>query len=167
MDAILQHIASNGSSVGDLISGVFLIRTLEQAEKLSTMLAIHSPDPDRVAAGLWELMSNAIEHGNLGITCEEKATLLRKGIFRDEIERRLETAPYRDREVRVEFERGTGEIRYRIIDQGNGFDFETYLTAEFSLDLPNGRGIPIASRFSFDTMGYSGCGNCVEATVRL
>jgi len=129
------------------------------------MLACHCPDPTRTAPGIWELLSNAIEHGNLCISFDEKSKLLRDGTFQDEVERRLKLDPYRSRRVQVEFERRPTLIRIVITDGRDGFDVVQALKREFSLDLPNGRGISIASQFCFDTMHYRGKGNTVEATV--
>ena len=164
---IQKYIAANGSSIGELLSARFSIRTLAEAERLSTMLACHCPNPERTAPGIWELLANAIEHGNLGIPFEEKTRLLREGTFHSEVQRRLDLTPYRERRVLVEFDRGAASISIVITDQGDGFDFMTALETDWTIDLPNGRGIAIASRLSFDTLAYKGSGNCVEATISV
>ena len=49
---------------------------MEEAHILSLLLAENAcPDPGRGGVGLTELMVNAIEHGNLQITHEEKSRL--------------------------------------------------------------------------------------------
>jgi anti-sigma regulatory factor (Ser/Thr protein kinase) len=164
-EAIRAYMAANKPAIGRLVSGTFEIRTLDEAEKLSTMLALHYPDQNRVAAGIWELLSNAVEHGNLGIDFDEKARLLETGRYHEEIERRLGLAPWRDRVAVVVFRRTTRQIRLRVTDQGEGFDFNRFLSAEPPMDRPNGRGIAIAARLSFDRLAYRGCGTCVEAVV--
>lgn len=164
---IRRFILDNKSAVGRMVKATFLIKTLEEAENLATILAVQSPRPERVAAGIWELLSNAIEHGSLEISFEEKTALLLAGRFREEVEERLTIPPYRDRLVEVTFERTSTSVRYRICDEGKGFDHQTFINADMEHDLPNGRGIPIALRFGFDTVVYLGKGNCVEATVNL
>lgn len=164
---IRRFILDNKSAVGRMVKATFHIKTLEEAENLSTILALESPRPERVAAGIWELLSNAIEHGSLAIPFEEKTTLLLAGRFREEVEARLAIPPYCDRLVEVTFERTATSIRYRICDEGEGFDFQKFLNADIEHDLPNGRGISIALRFGFDSVVYIGKGNCVEATVNL
>src|SRR5258708_3286346 len=57
----------------------YQIRTLHEASELAHLLAAAHPDPDRVVVGLTELLVNAVEHGNLGITYREKADLLERG----------------------------------------------------------------------------------------
>ncbi len=167
MDAIQDYISSNGSVIGRVMSGVFSIRTLSEAEKLSTLLACHCPDPERTAPSIWELLSNAIEHGNLNISFDEKTSLLRAGTFHLEIERRLDADVYRQKRVRVSFERLQTSIRIVVTDEGKGFDFKKAMKKKFSLDLPNGRGITIAAKLSFDKLQYIGIGNEVEATIRI
>lgn len=166
-EAIKSYIHTNKPAVGRMVSSTFEIRTMDEAEKLSTMLATQFPDPDRVAAGIWELLSNAIEHGNLEFDCDDKTRLLFEGTFFDEVERRLVAAPYADRVALVEFRRTKTRISLRITDEGKGFDYAAFLDAEFNFDRPNGRGIAIAKRMAFDRLAYKGRGNVVEAWVRV
>lgn len=163
--SIQQYVTSHRSSVGRMLRGAFEIRTLEQAEKLSAMLATHCPDPEKVAVGIWELMSNAIEHGNLEIKLDEKTALLRRGAFADEVARRLSLPQYIDRQVLVEFERTKTAIHVRISDDGAGFEFADFLNAEGVAGRPNGLGIFIANKMCFDRLVYHGCGNQVEAFI--
>jgi phosphoserine phosphatase RsbU/P len=142
-------------------------RTLEEAEKLSTMLANNYPVPERVSTGVWELISNAIEHGNLEIDYAEKAELLQNGYFAAEMARRLSLPPYAPRVASIAFHRTKTMIRIRVSDEGPGFDFRKYLRATELSDGPNGRGILIASKFSFDKVVYHGKGNVVDAIIRL
>jgi len=161
--AVKGHAAAREPAIGRLVSGIFEFRTLAEAEKLSTLLAANYPDPDRVAVGIWELLSNAVEHGNLAIDFAEKSRLLRSGTYHAEIERRLARPPFGERVARVEFRRSRTRIRLSIVDEGQGFDFRAYLDADMPLDAPNGRGIAIASRLSFDRLTYRGAGNRVDA----
>jgi hypothetical protein len=47
------------------------------------------PEPRSAVYGLNELLINAVEHGNLGITYDEKIKLVVEGRLESEIERRL------------------------------------------------------------------------------
>ena len=47
------------------------------------------PDPEAVIIGLTELLVNAVEHGNLGITYEDKTALNAAGTWDTEVRRRL------------------------------------------------------------------------------
>lgn len=161
--ATKDHAAVREPAIGRLVSGIFEFRTLAEAEKLSALLAANYPDPDRVAVGIWELLCNAVEHGNLAIDFAEKSRLLRSGTYHAEIEHRLATSPFGKRVARVEFRRNRTRIRLSVLDEGQGFDFHAYLDADMPLDAPNGRGIAIASRLSFDRLTYRGTGNRVDA----
>jgi anti-sigma regulatory factor (Ser/Thr protein kinase) len=154
-------------AVGRLITAVFEIRTLQEAEKLAKMLSAYYPAPSRVASGIWELLSNAVEHGNLEISFEEKSSLLQSGAFANEVDRRSRLPEYSERTVRVEFARMAETIELTIVDQGRGFDFVRYMNTDQSTECPNGRGIIIASKVCFDALDYQGCGNRVTATVVL
>lgn len=70
-------------------AGHFEIQTMDEGQQLATLLASVCPGPDKVAIGLWELMLNAIEHGNLGITYQEKARLIEMDKWYEEVERRM------------------------------------------------------------------------------
>lgn len=166
-ETIQDYLTTHKSAVGRMMTGVFEIRTMAEAEKLSTMLATNYPSPERVASGIWELLSNGVEHGNLEIDFEHKAELLERGEFEAEIRRRLSTLPYSERRVRVSFEATENLIRLGVVDQGNGFDYNKVLEGELPTDKPNGRGICVARQISFDSVTYYGRGNEVEAIVRL
>ena len=165
--AIRDYLTLNTSVLGRMISSHFQIRTMDEAEKLATMLSGQFPEPQRVSTGVWELISNAIEHGNLKIDFEEKADLLQSGNYIEEIARRLRTEPYSLRLADVEFRRTRTMIRIRVSDQGAGFDFTKYFDDSRPLTGPNGRGIFIARKFSFDKVVYRGPGNVVDAIIRL
>jgi anti-sigma regulatory factor (Ser/Thr protein kinase) len=164
---IKEYVASHKSGIGRLVMGVFEIQTLQEAERLSTMLATHCPDPENVAVGIWELLSNAIEHGNLEISFDEKTKLLKSGTFANEVNRRIKLAQYAKRIVRVEFERTENAIRLTVLDEGRGFDFASFMKKDAIPERPNGRGIQIAAKTCFDRLTYRGCGNVVEAAIEL
>ena len=148
----------------------YQIRTLQEARDLAHALAEAHPDPDRVVIGLTELLVNAVEHGNLGITYEEKADLLERGAFDAEIERRLALPELAARRVRVTLRRDPEGIVTRIEDEGEGFDWHPYLDREPDSDRAldnNGHGIAIARGMSFDDLSYDGRGNVVVALVRI
>src|SRR5208283_674680 len=142
-------------------------RTLEEAERIAGMLAINYSSPEKVAVGIWELLSNAVEHGNLEISYDGKTKLLQSGEFLPEVQRRLLLRPYGGRVARVEFERSRERIRLRVSDEGPGFDFEHFLNADLPADRPNGRGISIARKMCLGRLTYQGRGNVVEVVTPL
>lgn len=144
----------------------FSCRTLSEARMLALQLATASGDPVRTLRGYSELLVNAVEHGNLGITYAEKNHLLREDCWCEEIDARLSRAPYAARRVQVALAKTDSAFVVTITDQGAGFNWQSYL--EFSderiFDL-NGRGIALSKATSFDRLEYLGCGNCVVASV--
>lgn len=151
-----------------LATARFSFTTPKQARDLAALLANVCPDAQRIVLGLSELMLNAVEHGNLGITYDEKTDLMSRQKMGEEIEARLQQAPYAGREAQISFERTAEEIRFVVRDQGEGFAWEEFL--ELSPERafhPHGRGIAMARKLSFSEISYRGCGNEVLAVLKL
>ncbi len=125
--------------------GVFRIRTMDEAELLAIHLASACGHAD-LSLAMRELLVNAVEHGNLAITYDEKGHLLQDGSLEEEYRRRLSLPEYRDRRVEVRLKREARAISISIHDEGNGFDFEKYQTIDKRrlFDL-HGRGVLVAS----------------------
>ena len=146
----------------------FNFRTLNEARMLAGALADFYPVPQRVLLGLSELLINAVEHGNLGISYEEKSVLLQEARWEDEIERRLAVPENAEKVASVLLEISPKEIRTTVTDCGEGFDWRKYLemSSERAFD-PNGRGIAMSRMMSFDFLEYLGKGNQVVSMVKL
>lgn len=149
-----------------LLAAEYVFATLDDVSCLVPVLAGLCPDPDRVAPGLSDLMVNAVEHGNLGISYREKSLLKWDGDWEAEIRRRLELPQFKDRVAKIRVECRTDSISFRIEDQGEGFDWQKFLdfAPERAFD-PNGRGIAMARLTSFSRLDYEGPGNIVTATL--
>lgn len=148
--------------------GKFSFKSIADGRKLAALLANACPNSERVVLGLTELMTNAVEHGNLCISYEEKSTLNATGKWENEVERRLESPLYKDKNVTIEFSRNDVEITFVIIDQGNGFDWEQYMEVCPSRAFDShGRGIAMANSISFNRIEYLEKGNKVSVTVPL
>ena len=165
---MLESVRRAEQPLSLLHAGVFRFRDLDQARTLSYCLAKACPDPERVVQGLQELLVNAIEHGNLGISYAEKGDLMMAGTWFDEIQRRLNLPRHRDLYAEVRFERSADALDFKIIDQGEGFNWQDYLdfSPERAFDL-HGRGIAMARSISFDQLEYLGSGNTVLARVLM
>lgn len=144
----------------------FSVRTLSEAENVSCLLASCFPKPERVVTGLMDLLVNAVEHGNLAITYEEKTRLLAEGTWQDEIARRLTMPDYADRKTDVIYQRKAEGWFVQITDQGQGFDWKRYWHINPSqATSSHGRGIARAKLLSFDRLIYNEVGNQVKAVV--
>jgi CheY-like chemotaxis protein len=150
-----------------LKNGCFELRTPEEGSKLSTLLGSICIGREHVIPGLWELILNAIEHGNLGIKYEEKSKLNEVDQWEIEVKRRLSLPEYASKTVFLQVERKGDEIHFIIQDQGSGFDWKKYMTLSTDRAFDNhGRGIAMANTLSFDRLEYQGCGNRVLAIVK-
>ncbi|MEM7352541.1 MAG: hypothetical protein AAF657_17205 [Acidobacteriota bacterium] len=152
------------SVAGLLGEGHFQIRTPEDADALASYLGAACRDSQQ-GVGFLELLRNAIEHGNLEITYEEKGALLKAGRFQEEIRHRLEISPYAERYAEVTFNSSPERIEIEITDRGPGFDFERYMImTPDRMFAPNGRGVLLAS-ICLD-IEYFAPGNRVRAVAK-
>ncbi len=117
-----------------------------------------------IEIGLSELVTNAIEHGNLNITFEEKSETLKNFTLEDLYSKRLKNKKLAGRKVTVEYAFSPEKCEWTITDEGNGFDPNSIPDplAEENLESLHGRGI-FFSRHLFDSVEYLGKGNIVHA----
>jgi len=146
----------------------FHFKTPNEAQTIAVILGFISPHPNKVSLGLFELMLNAIEHGNLGIGYAKKAVLLETGELQNEIQRRLALPENQDKSAKISLRRTEQLLEFKIQDQGKGFDASPYLCFDEGRALEkNGRGIMIANCYSFDELEFQNRGSTVIARVYL
>lgn len=165
----LQQKVRRGVECLTLMSEATLsIRTVDQARDVASVLVNTCPDPESVVIGLTELLVNAVEHGNLGITYDEKSALNASGTWEAEVQRRLALPENAQKRVELRMERTADELRFIIRDDGPGFEWRKYLEVHPQRAFDNhGRGIAIARAMSFDRVEYRGSGNEVVAVVSV
>ena len=163
----IDDLIKQSGSLTYLQSGTFHVRTLKEVYYFAVALANACAEPEKVVMGLIDLLVNAVEHGNLGISYAEKTHLQEIDQWEKEIDRRLSLPEYKDKFVEIQFERASEEIRITIKDQGNGFDWRQYEQMDPSRALSShGRGIAMARALNFDRVEYQGNGNTVLCIVR-
>ena len=147
--------------------GELHFRTLDEARAIAATMDSLCQEDTNAGAGLMELLVNAIEHGNLGITYKEKARLLLNGEWDAEVACRLQQAPWSSRYARLSFRRDGDTVEFTIADGGEGFDWQRYMKfdAGRAFDL-HGRGIAMANLMNFHSLEYRGSGNTVIARAR-
>ncbi|MBF0448564.1 MAG: response regulator [Magnetococcales bacterium] len=163
--AVIKKLNVHQATMQNMASGKFYFQTIEQAQDLATMISATSPqDPQTLLMGLVELLYNAIEHGNLGITYKEKSILLEQGEFQQEIKKRLHNPRYKKRRASLTFTRKKDKFHFFIQDEGAGFNWHQYLEINparvFHL---HGRGIAMCNKTVFQRLEYQGRGNEVLA----
>ncbi len=165
--ALRADLQTTLGSFSLLQKGVYNLRTLKEADILSTLLAKDCPNPGKVVNGVSELLINAVEHGNLSITYDEKSVLIENGELNAEVEQRLNMPEYSRKVVTLDFERKENEIRFLIKDEGDGFNWGPYLKFDPNRAFDtHGRGIAMSKEMSFDRLEYKGNGNEVLAVVK-
>ncbi len=112
---------------------------------------------------LREILINAIEHGNLGISFEEKSLETGRENYLHFLRSRQNDPDSRGKTITVEFRMDESKIAFLVRDEGHGFDVaaldEMRNLAESDM-LAHGRGITMA-RSAFDEVRYNRKGNTV------
>jgi DNA-binding response OmpR family regulator len=118
-----------------------------------------------VHIGIGEMITNAVEHGNLAISAAEKERALAEGRFAALVASRLAVPANAAKRVWIESRTGDGELRVTVRDEGAGFDWRALAAAEPGATLA-GRGVLLA-RFHFDEVGWNERGNEVTLVKRF
>ncbi|MDR1389115.1 MAG: ATP-binding protein [Treponema sp.] len=117
---------------------------------------------------LAELMVNAIEHGNCGISYDEKTKSLEEGVSSvDLIAEKCKDPVINARRINFLWEIKSDRSIFVIHDQGRGFDVKSHLKkiAEQDQYSLHGRGIMLAANFSQE-LKYNAKGNQVALIIR-
>lgn len=166
-ESLRFKINETNDSFAMMDKAFYSFRTLEEANCLATAMALTCPNPESVVLGIAELAINAIEHGNLGITYEDKTTLNELNTWSEEVRRRLALPENREKRATLEFSRIGKSVRFVIKDEGEGFDPGEFLQVKPERAFDNhGRGIAISKAIIFDRLEYRGKGNEVVAVIK-
>lgn len=119
-----------------------------------------------VSLALYEILTNALEHGNLGISYDEKTRHIADGTFLDLIKERSSRADLKDRQIRIQYTLGAHGATIDVIDEGAGFDVGEYerRIQNRSRDSYHGRGI-ILARNLVSRVIFRGRGNIVRLCI--
>lgn len=119
---------------------------------------------------LRELVINAIEHGNLNISFNEKTEAIMNDTYFEMIAQRRQDPRFSSRKVLIEYSLSPVKVVYRITDEGEGFDHQKLLQRdelEANLNLlAHGRGISLA-RNIFDSITFNAKGNQVTLVKKF
>lgn len=124
---------------------------------------INKKEMDLIRLAIREIIINAIEHGNLAITFEEKTREMDNDNYFNYLNERQKDPRFSERKVKVEYSADSEKIVYTIADEGRGFDYRLYLSDDPADDesmLMHGRGITLAKSI-FDEINYNETGNAV------
>ena len=116
---------------------------------------------------LMELLTNALEHGNCGITYEEKSEWLNKGgTILDLIDQKLRQPEFAERKIHIEYDIGKEQSTFTIKDDGEGFDWKSRLSDDVEgMVETHGRGIAL-SKSLVSGLRYNDKGNEVSFDIQ-
>jgi anti-sigma regulatory factor (Ser/Thr protein kinase)/FixJ family two-component response regulator len=123
----------------------------------------------RIDLALQEVLTNAYEHGNLGLSYEEKMSFCENETLEKELERRAVQARHEGKVIRVAALLDPDYFTVNVTDDGAGFDWRN---APNPLENPekllslHGRGLLIAHR-SFDKVEFNEAGNSITLTFKI
>ena len=115
------------------------------------------------------MLTNAYEHGNLGLTCAEKKDFCERGKLEEELEARAASAYAAGKKMYVRVEMSQAQFRFSVADEGKGFDWRVSpdpFSSPAALSNLNGRGLLIVKR-CFDEVIFNESGNEICAIKRL
>lgn len=139
------------------------------SQRISERIALHfsQSDLNALRTCFREILINAIEHGNLGVTFEEKTRAIEEGDYMEFLLARQRLPQYAAKRVRVSYVVNHRAFVMRVADDGDGFDHSAFLVRtksdESMLMLEHGRGIAMTIN-AFDAVEFNGKGN--QVTLR-
>ncbi|MFW5861252.1 MAG: ATP-binding protein [Spirochaetota bacterium] len=161
-DALLEYFISERQTFE---MGNYLTTAEELSHRLVRNVTkyLDSKETTMLRIALREMIINAIEHGNLGITYEEKTEATMEDDYLTFVAKRQQQPEYRNRKVSIEYQLKPQKVAYKISDEGEGFDHRSIIemTQDANqLQHAHGRGIMMASNV-FDEVTYNRKGNQV------
>ncbi|MCE9597266.1 MAG: ATP-binding protein, partial [Spirochaetia bacterium] len=153
-----HYLLSNSFQMGELLN-----------YSLTAGLESRVPEEEHmlVRLALREMMINAIEHGNLGITFAEKTAATQNNTLADLIQERLQNPHYATRKLHVKIDSDESRVQFTLRDEGEGFDHRAMVERARSANetdaLYHGRGLRFALSF-FNSVEYNERGNEVRLT---
>jgi len=136
--------------------------------RLTRNLARYMPQSEipMIRIAIREILINAIEHGNLNISFDEKTRALEDNAFIDLVHRLQKDPRLSARKVTIDYSLDDEKVVYRVSDEGEGFDYSEIFDRdpmnENKKMLAHGRGLVIAKN-EFDSIQFNENGNVVTA----
>ncbi len=134
--------------------------------QISLQLPCLLPEEDilNIKIGIEEMITNAVEHGNLGISFEDKSAAIQNGRFAELVAERMRDGERSRRRVFITSHLTPELFEVTVRDEGEGFNWRKLPeVAPENLLAFNGRGI-LLTRIYFDEVVFNEKGN--EVTLR-
>ena len=143
----------------------YRLTCVDEVYLLASSLASRLPNSAQYVTAIYELLLNALEHGNLGIGFETKSDLLRTGQWSEEIHRRLALSDSDACYVSISLTQHHNHYQLAIRDQGIGFNWRNHMMRAAEHSEIHGRGLSIALGAKFDRLFYNELGNEVTCVI--
>ncbi|ABZ93604.1 Conserved hypothetical protein [Leptospira biflexa serovar Patoc strain 'Patoc 1 (Ames)'] len=137
------------------------------SQKITAQLAkyLTTIEQTEVRSSVREIIINAVEHGNLNISFDEKSKALLEGNYLEFLQKRQEDPRYRNKKVKIEYSFSSEYVAFRITDEGKGFDHKKHMEKSIEemneAHVQHGRGI-LMTKSVFDRIEYNDKGNQVS-----
>lgn len=164
IDDVLLHFLKNESFIYTLDNYINNAEVMSQ--RLCRNLNRYLPPGEitSIRVALRESIVNAIEHGNLNLTFDEKTESQFNDTYHDLVRERQKNPVCKKRKVTVEYSFSRERVAFMITDEGDGFDHSTAAEeggiGEDGSVLYHGRGL-IMIRATFDEVKFNDKGNQV------
>ena len=157
---VRRYCVGNYLSIGEMLVHTMTSNLIRYCDRATA---------GEIRIGAKEMLYNAIEHGNLNISYDEKtratATAGGEAYFKLIVERQQDPR-YRDRRISISYSLTRQRVMFVIRDEGAGFDHQAMLNHRAGGDVYHGRGIVMA-REIFDSVQYNERGNAVLLVKRF
>ena len=120
-DSLLRYLTSEKQ---EFYIGNYLITVEEITQRITRNLKKYFRDSTvkLIQIALREIILNSIEHGNLGITFEEKSQSQTENRYFELLRERQQTTEHLKKRVRIAYSLDENELVYTIEDEGEGFN---------------------------------------------
>jgi len=148
----------------EIESDITMVQALSSYLVQKTGNIFDSKEKIRIELGLTELLMNAIEHGNWGISCEEKNKALLSNTINDLFASKLENLAFKNKKVNIKYLQNGKYAEWIITDEGLGFNWKVNLSSVNNYQnnvSGSGRGIYLI-KMQFDDVEYNDKGNVVK-----
>ncbi len=140
------------------------LNTVEEVEPIAHFFAANflgNLQP-QITIGLIEALTNAVIHGNYGISSELREKKDGYVLMQKEIEQRRQLPEYQNRKVVIIRKLESQSVEFHISDEGNGFDITQIADPRVpeNVGKKTGRGI-LMMQIYFDEVTYNSKGNAV------
>lgn len=101
---------------------------------------------------LYEVLINAVEHGNLGITYVDKKNWIVEGVYKNKLFSLLESDSAKNKKVYVDITIDDNSLTTIVEDEGNGFDPKKQMNEQMNDGVirENGRGMVLINSYFDD-----------------